>query len=334
MGELKQRADQLNITINELVYSNDTLIPKAENFIDILLRATGADFANNVLKVRASFLPVGTFALDNTTITQGDIRGAVTKDLEDDIIDPEGITTPSALATPVIVTIGTTTIKFPANQIMEARDLQIQFQNGNQANYPLDTYPAYIFIEVHQEQGTDPIKTYPPVPFQAHFDGAVQSLLFRAFIIHDSVTKMSFYIRTRRTITTVLFSAFISMLMWFLTLALGSLWMQLVVRGHEIAPAHMSIGVALLFALPSLRNAQPAIPPVGVASDMFGYIWNITLITIFSVSIIITYTLRWSFPKKKPDSIQIVVSEPATSAQFTPVVLPSDNKHPHTLPAM
>ncbi|KAI9595873.1 hypothetical protein BDF19DRAFT_440374 [Syncephalis fuscata] len=321
MEKLGQRADQLNVSISDLVYNNDTSISEAEDFIDILLRATGADFANNVLKVRASFLPVGTFALDNATITQGDIRGAVTKSLKNGIVDAEGLTAPSALATPVIVTLGTTTIKFPANQTMENRDLQIPFQNGNQAAYHLTIY---------REQGNDTTKAYFPVPFQAHFDGAVQSISFRAFVIYDSVTEASFFIRTRRTTTTVVFSVFICVLMWFLTLGLGILWMQLVVRGREVAPPHMSVGIALLFALPGLRNSQPAIPPVGVASDMFGYIWNITLITIFSVSIIITYTLRWSPPKKEPDPVQVAVSEPVAPAQATPAVPPSDNKHPNT----
>ncbi|KAI9596982.1 hypothetical protein BDF19DRAFT_412510 [Syncephalis fuscata] len=331
MKKLEQRADQLNMPISDLVNNNDTSISEAENFIDILLRATGADFANGVLKVRASFLPVGTFALNNATITQEEIRGAVTKSLKNGIVDAEGLTAPSALATPVTVTLGTTTIKFSANQIMENRDLQIPFQNGNQAAYPLDKYPAFIFMKVYREQGNDTAKAYFPVPFKAHFDGAVQSISFRAFVIYDSVTEASFFIRTRRTTTTVVFSVFICVLMWFLTLGLGILWMQLVVRGREVAPPHMSVGIAILFALPGLRNSQPAVPPVGVASDMFGFVWNIMLVTIFSVSIIITYTLRWSPPAKDPAPKQAAVSEPVSTIQITPATPSGNGKHSNTL---
>lgn len=129
-------------------------------------------------------------------------------------------------------------------------------------------------MEAYQEpENVTAISIRQPVPFYAEFFGAVQSVHFRAFIIRDNVTNASFYIRTRRTTTTIIFSIFVGILLWLLTIALGVFWIQLVVCDREILPNHLSVGTAILFAIPGIRNSQPGIPGVGVKSDMLAYVW-------------------------------------------------------------
>ncbi|KAI8050619.1 hypothetical protein BDF22DRAFT_695876 [Syncephalis plumigaleata] len=302
MTELVQKANEANMTITELLQTDRSSITETNDFIDIFFQAIAADFPNKMLKLRAKFIPVGSYSRENNRNLIGETFLDINTTLNRGDVDKDNLTALAYLSTPVTAVIGNTVVKFPAGQPMESREIQLPFLSGDQGQYPNDRYPSSLYVEVYQEPANDtatPIRR--AVPFHAQFYGAVQGIHFRAFVIRDNVTNVSFYLRTRRTTTTIVFSIFVCILLWLLTIALGVFWIQLVICGREILPNHLSVGTAILFAMPNIRNSQPGIPSVGVSSDMLGYVWNLSLVTIFTVSIILTYTLRWLSDKKKDE---------------------------------
>ncbi|RKP10851.1 hypothetical protein THASP1DRAFT_27390 [Thamnocephalis sphaerospora] len=286
----------------------DATSPLASSYVDIYLTAVAADFNSKQLKVRASFMPTGDLAVGGRSITQHDVIVA-TNAARSGIQDESGITVPTLLARPVSVIIGTTLIKFTAGQMMDARDVLVPFLEGNQRDYPFDRYPTNVYVTAFTEPVTaanstgpvEALKARTAVPFQLSFFGSVQSIHFRALPLYDAFTECTLYVRTRRTTTTIIFSLFVCLLMWLLTLSLSGLCTQMLMQGREVQPANMALGITLLFALPGLRNAQPGIPTVGVASDMLAYVWNILLITVYTVVIIAIYIIRWDQPAKEDD---------------------------------
>jgi hypothetical protein len=78
-----------------------------------------------------------------------------------------------------------------------------------------------------------------------------------------------------RSLSTVLFSLFVLALNWMLSLLLGFLALQVVLRNRTVAAGMLGPPISLLFALPNLRNAQPGSPPVGATSDVLGFFWYV-----------------------------------------------------------
>jgi len=54
----------------------------------------------------------------------------------------------------------------------------------------------------------------------------------------------------------------------------------------------LSLCVTLLFGLPALRNAQPAVPPLGVLGDYVSFVWAELLVAVSAVIFIWTWLLR------------------------------------------
>jgi hypothetical protein len=52
---------------------------------------------------------------------------------------------------------------------------------------------------------------------------------------------------------------------------------HVLLRPREPAPPTVGLSVALLFALPAVRNTQPEVPPIGAAVDVLGFFWNMSL---------------------------------------------------------
>jgi len=50
--------------------------------------------------------------------------------------------------------------------------------------------------------------------------------------------------------------------------------------------------VALIFALPALRNVQPGVPQVGAYCDVVGFFWNVGLVAMAAVAISSVWLVR------------------------------------------
>jgi hypothetical protein len=53
-------------------------------------------------------------------------------------------------------------------------------------------------------------------------------------------------------------------------------------RPREPSAPAIGFAIALLFALPAMRNTQPEVPPIGVAVDVLGFFWNMSIPALVS----------------------------------------------------
>ena len=75
-----------------------------------------------------------------------------------------------------------------------------------------------------------------------------------------------------------------------LSILLMSLRALMSEKRMELLP--LSLCVSLLFGLPALRNAQPAVPPLGVLSDYISFIWAEMLVAVSAIMVIWTWLIR------------------------------------------
>jgi hypothetical protein len=89
--------------------------------------------------------------------------------------------------------------------------------------------------------------------------------------IQGTITFATFSITFNRTKGTRFFSIFIVILMWVLSGMMFTLCVDhIFLRPREPAPPTLGVCIALMFALPAVRNTQPEVPPIGVAVDVLG----------------------------------------------------------------
>jgi hypothetical protein len=104
-------------------------------------------------------------------------------------------------------------------------------------------------------------------------------------------------VKGTRSHTTILFSVFIALSMWILSLTTFILAFTLCYRQRKVEPPTIAVACALLFALPAIRNIQPGAPTIGVTIDTVGFMWNMILVLSACVMLMWNYILKY---KKDP----------------------------------
>ncbi|KAJ3334263.1 hypothetical protein HDU76_003912 [Blyttiomyces sp. JEL0837] len=105
-------------------------------------------------------------------------------------------------------------------------------------------------------------------------------------------TILSMRVTVMRSFTTKLFSIFVMVIMWalsFLTLGLSiSPWLL----QKAVEPPAIVFGLALVFALPAVRNSQPGVPPIGCTSDVVSFFWTMMLTSAGAALMLSNYRPR------------------------------------------
>ncbi|CAO3639068.1 unnamed protein product [Cunninghamella echinulata] len=145
---------------------------------------------------------------------------------------------------------------------------------GDPGRYPFDSYTyntTFIFSPTENFTNGIPIQilaagfqTGWQVQYDIHYSNNV-------FHISPIIT---------RNLATKGFSLFVVVLSWILSLCQFFIAIQSVFRNRPIIPTLLAVPATLLFALPSLRGAQPGIPPIGIFLDIAGFYWNMALVAI------------------------------------------------------
>lgn len=145
---------------------------------------------------------------------------------------------------------------------------------GDPGRYPFDTYTYNIsFAFAPSESFTNgiPIQVIAAgyqTGWQVQYDIQYSNNIFHIAPIIS------------RNVATKGFSLFVVVLSWILSLCQFFIAVQSVFRNRPIIPPLLAVPAALLFALPSLRNVQPGIPPIGIFLDIAGFYWNMALVAI------------------------------------------------------
>ncbi|KAG1467216.1 hypothetical protein G6F56_004531 [Rhizopus delemar] len=195
---------------------------------------------------------------------------------------------------------------FETGETINPIQATFNYEDGNQIDYPFDLYFGH--LEVFAFYMNDTSKS---VPITCHLDASITSFHFMPMIKHQPFVeddddnepfvndKISLQISTGRSTTTLVFSIFICLLMWILSLLMSLFAFQVVFQKRKVDAHSCMIGITTLFALPAIRSAQPGIPDVGTVSDILGFYWNIAIIACSSIAVIMCWVVRWDHPKEK-----------------------------------
>ncbi|KAG1678594.1 hypothetical protein FOA52_012601 [Chlamydomonas sp. UWO 241] len=89
------------------------------------------------------------------------------------------------------------------------------------------------------------------------------------------------------------FSMFIVILMWVISLGMLAIALNYVLsKSLELYYDVPGLAIALLFALPFVRDVQPSIPTVGITIDILGFFFNMILIAIATVMVMAALSAR------------------------------------------
>ena len=155
---------------------------------------------------------------------------------------------------------------------------------GSQFFYPFDTHRARIRLFVDREEGIGPggkpeLKRQPftfdyNVPTFEGYDVTMTPMP------ENSPTLLDLDVVLKRTLPIRCYSVFIALLMLLISVSVLRMARKRFKSSEAPEMGEMAFCAALLFAFPSIRNAQPFAPPMGVLSDYLGFFWAESLVAI------------------------------------------------------
>eukprot|EP01124_Arcella_intermedia_P034339 TRINITY_DN8495_c0_g1_i1.p1 TRINITY_DN8495_c0_g1~~TRINITY_DN8495_c0_g1_i1.p1 ORF type:complete len:393 (+),score=52.76 TRINITY_DN8495_c0_g1_i1:90-1268(+) len=226
--------------------------------------------------------------------------------------------------------IGSQLHVFPAKQLIEDFDVTLAL-NGDLSDYPYDIYSSMVYFSMF-EVGANGTQTRLPlgIAVSGALQGFRIDANTTQFHEIDGADEIGFTFNIRRSQNTIGFSTFITVLMWCISLVVFTIALDTVLASasstrepvpkekllkhpertevesrqiwqkaireyrkvRQVASPLLAMPVALIFALPALRNSQPGIPVVGAYCDVVGFFWNVALVAISAVLISTVWLIR------------------------------------------
>ncbi|KAJ3323858.1 hypothetical protein HDV06_006447 [Boothiomyces sp. JEL0866] len=170
----------------------------------------------------------------------------------------------------------------------------IPVSDAQSVAYPFDTYKTLV------SQMVKDLKTQQAVPYSYLFSGTID--LWRSDIeplTTDVDNERVFIVTLKRTTITILFSIFLYLIMWVLSSAAFIVTLSIWTRGRKVEPPTIAAVGAILFALPTIRNAQPGAPPVGCNADILAFFPCMLLVTASVFMGLTNYLVVYKANKEK-----------------------------------
>eukprot|EP01124_Arcella_intermedia_P036774 TRINITY_DN9702_c0_g1_i2.p1 TRINITY_DN9702_c0_g1~~TRINITY_DN9702_c0_g1_i2.p1 ORF type:complete len:385 (+),score=40.00 TRINITY_DN9702_c0_g1_i2:188-1342(+) len=227
--------------------------------------------------------------------------------------------------------IGSKLNTFPASKLIEDFDVTISI-NGDLSDYPFDSYNsiAYFSLYLANQVGNKTAKLPIGIAITGALQGFKITSSTAKFMEIDGSNEVGFMFELDRSPITVGFSTFITTLMWLISLVMFTVSLDVVVaaasstkteipegklrsvkpefqeeakkiwkkkiqdyrKARQVSAPLLAMPVALIFALPALRNVQPGVPQVGAYCDVVGFFWNVGLVAISAVCISSVWLVR------------------------------------------
>jgi hypothetical protein len=144
--------------------------------------------------------------------------------------------------------------------IVEPITFEIPLLTGNLRDYPFDTYTSNILLAAINNSTNESI----PLEIDSSVHKQSINIMFEKYanIYNETEYKnMQFYdIYIKRTNIVYAFCFFISVISWGLTILVLNIGIDSVIFKREIPHNLLSLGVVMLFAMPTFRKTQPEIP--------------------------------------------------------------------------
>ena len=191
--------------------------------------------------------------------------------------------------------------------------------DGNMNHYPFDRYSSAIRTMVtknvarsrdNQSEGpsipqsaplddqaddfvTDTLQKGEPVPVSSSITASIPGFKFHGERVERPEKGVEgFNLAIRRADNVIVFSVLLMTLMMSLALSVLLMCLSALASSDKLELLPLSLCVTLLFGLPALRNAQPAVPPLGVFGDYVSFIWAETIVATSAVMMIWNWMIR------------------------------------------
>jgi Domain of unknown function (DUF4436) len=178
---------------------------------------------------------------------------------------------------------------------------------GSQFMYPFDRHQTYLHFFVAYDKsngGAANAVNLQKIPIALDCSACT----FDGFDVDVSdagstATDIQLKVKVRRTNPTLIFSVFLAIAMWAITIVVLVLALR-VAHKKEEAPEIGTMGfiAGLLFAFPAIRSAQPRVPPIGVIVDYFGFFCD-EIILIIALIVVMAAWLRFGNESKTPEPL-------------------------------
>lgn len=221
------------------------------------------------------------------------------------------------LAADTQITIGENVFRFPGSLPMSSQDYSSKFILGSPNSYPFDNYQSSS-IPISASLNDQDV----PIPIQVTIVGALQTFSIQLPDLIDISTEgnglaVEATLVVSRSFTTKLFSLFVIMTMWVLSSLTFFLALTPWIRKYRVEAPALMTGNTLLFALPSLRNAQAGIPDIGCTADVVSFFWCELLVAASSCLLLLNYIY---YSHRPPPSVGSGATAAATAAAASVVM--------------
>jgi hypothetical protein len=244
----------------------------------------------------------GHVAIDAKLVSTDPIKGDITVRLqfspEGDLVGEDGVSLAKNLVLDLNSSAGKTQHSFKKGERMNPTDVVLDVY-GNIGDYPFDQHEASLILTLTATKGgqdNTPVE-YEEVPFTVNYTGALAGYHITASEAEGKETGyLGIDMDITRSTSAKTFAVFIMILEWLLALSALAV-MIVLVAGRKIEVGLFSWMGALLFALIPLRNAMPAVPPVGVLSDFLAFFWAEIIVALSLVISVLAWLFRSSTAK-------------------------------------
>jgi hypothetical protein len=224
---------------------------------------------------------------------KGDISVRLQFSPEGNLVGEDGVSLSKNLVLDLNSATGKTQHSFKKGERINPTDVVLDVY-GAIGDYPFDEHEANLILTFISSTGgkdNEPL-VEEDVPFTVNFTGALAGYKITT---SEAAGKETGYLEIDldivRSASAKTFAVFIMILEWLLALSAFAVMIILVV-GRKIEVGLFGWMGALLFALIPLRNAMPAVPPVGVLSDFLAFFWAEIIVALSLVTSVLTWIFR------------------------------------------
>ncbi|KAJ3237391.1 hypothetical protein HDU81_009489 [Chytriomyces hyalinus] len=173
---------------------------------------------------------------------------------------------------PINVTIGSQAFNFKANQPMLWQSGVLPIF-GDYNDYPFDNFTSLLTMSA--TYGAN--QTSLPITLQLSGVPNGFEVAYAAELIEGETYGEALIVRNP---TVKTFAMLIMITMWFLAIASATFAVCLHAFEKKVEGPFVAFTIALLFAMPGVRNTMPAAPPVGCLADQMVLVWVMVILAV------------------------------------------------------
>ncbi len=175
-------------------------------------------------------------------------------------------------------------------------EITVDMYDGFLMEYPYDKHKAFIslYVVTPEKDSTGAVEMKEiPIVKETNFMASIQGYrVTTATEIESSGGYTGLELFLERTSAVKMFSQFIMILFWLITISVFLVVFSIVVRKRKVEYSMFAFLSAMLFAMPALRSVQPFVPTIGCLSDYAAFFWAEGVIAASLLVMVFTWLKR------------------------------------------